>query len=56
MNVQRLLILAGMVYVLSFGVLLLTRNYHGNWLLAHVTYGAVFMPAYYWFVARQKQR
>ena len=56
-TVQRLLFVAGMVYVVSFAILLLTKNYRDYFMLAHLTYGAVFFPAYYWFVVRgPKQR
>ncbi len=53
MDIQRVLLIAGLLYVLVFTGLLLTGNYHGYSLLAHLAYGAFFFPTYYWFVTRQ---
>lgn len=52
MNAQRILFVAGMVYVLSFAILLLTNSYNGYLMLAHLLYGAIFFPIYYWYVVR----
>ncbi len=56
MDIQRVLFIAGLLYVLIFAGLLLTGNYHGNWQLAHIAYGAFFFPTYYWFVARRPRK
>ena len=52
MNVQRGLFVAGVVYVLSFGILLLINSYNGYLMLAHLVYGAIFFPIYYRYVVR----
>ncbi len=46
MDIRRVLFIAGLLYVLIFAGLLLTGNYHGNWQLAHLAYGAFFFPTY----------
>lgn len=52
MNAQRILFVAGMVYVLSLGILLVTNSYNGYLMLAHLLYGAIFFPIYYRYVVR----